>query len=200
MTKDSRPDKTAVLNSSSLGFDNSLQLLLGIKYKPDRLNFYQSSQSVMSPPFIRWYIVKKVLLFSAHWVQVVLLHSAAHFILCIIYSDRGDGDKSVTIGIFHLFSCGHTVFDFAVVCRLSNTCYRAEWRSWALHHRGWHHIYLTLCVLISCRRMPWTPRSPLRRCSVTLSVSSPKTRVSTRWTLKKHQWWVTEMTVWHFTT
>lgn len=97
MTKDSRPDKTAVLNSSSLGFDNSLQLLLGIKYKPDRLNFYQNSQSMMSPAFIRWYIVKEELLFSAHWVQVVVLHSAAHFIPCIIYSDGGDSDKAATI-------------------------------------------------------------------------------------------------------
>lgn len=103
MTKDSRADKTAVLNSSSLGFDNSLQLLLGIKYKPDRLNVYQSSRSVMSLPFIRWYIVKKELLFSAHWVQVVLLHSAAHFILCIIYSDSGDGDKTIR----NSFSCFH---------------------------------------------------------------------------------------------
>lgn len=51
--------------------------------------------------------------------------------------------------------------------------------------------------MIFCHRMLQMPRHLSRRCSVTLSVSSLRTRVSTRWTLKKHQWWGTEMTSEH---
>lgn len=45
-------DKTAVLNSSALGFDKH-SALLNVKILLNQLSFYQESESAKSLPFIR---------------------------------------------------------------------------------------------------------------------------------------------------
>ena len=52
---------------------------------------------------------------------------------------------------------------------------------------------MTSCILFFLHRTLQTLRNLSKHCSVMLSVISLQTRVSTRWTLKKLQWWVTRM-------
>lgn len=79
-------DKTAVLNSSVLGFDKHSPLL-DVKISLNQLNFYRESESAMSLPFIRCYLVMKeyYLLLTVHLLVTL---SLAHFILEIAHSNH----------------------------------------------------------------------------------------------------------------
>lgn len=80
-------DKTAVLNSSALGFDKHSPLLY-VEISLNQLNFCRGSKSVMSLLFIRCCLVMKeyYLLLTMHVFLVTL--SVAHFILEIVNSDH----------------------------------------------------------------------------------------------------------------
>lgn len=76
-------DKTAVLNSSALGFDKHSPLL-DVKLSLNQLHFYQESESAASLPFIRRYLVMKEY-YLPLTVHLLVTLNLAHFILEIVF-------------------------------------------------------------------------------------------------------------------